>query len=78
MSLWRRRANDADQEIANHIAIATADRIARGCHLSRRITGDAEVSRKPWLTLAMVLRGRNKEKTFRRAKMSAGLALAHL
>lgn len=30
MRLWRRRANDVDEEIAIHIAMATADRIARG------------------------------------------------
>jgi predicted permease len=30
MRLWRRRANDVDEEIATHIAMATADRIARG------------------------------------------------
>jgi predicted permease len=30
MRLWRRRANDADEEIATHIAMATADRIVRG------------------------------------------------
>ena len=30
MKLWRRRANDVDEEIVSHIAMATADRIARG------------------------------------------------
>ena len=30
MRLWRKRANDIDEEIATHIAMATADRIARG------------------------------------------------
>jgi predicted permease len=30
MRLWCRRANDVDEEIATHIAMATADRIARG------------------------------------------------
>jgi predicted permease len=30
MRLWRSRANDADEEIATHIFMATADRIARG------------------------------------------------
>lgn len=30
MNLWRRRANDVDEEIATHIAMATANRIARG------------------------------------------------
>src|SRR3954467_6669680 len=30
MKLWRSRANDIDEEVATHIAMATADRIARG------------------------------------------------
>ena len=30
MRLWRRPVNDVDEEIATHIAMATADRIARG------------------------------------------------
>ena len=30
MRLWRRRADDVDEEIATHIAMATRDRIARG------------------------------------------------
>ena len=30
MRLWRKRANDVDEEIATHIAMATTDRIARG------------------------------------------------
>src|SRR5215471_13231238 len=30
MRLWRRRANDIDEEIATHISMAIADRIARG------------------------------------------------
>jgi len=30
MRLWRRRANDVDEEIATHISMATVDRIARG------------------------------------------------